>query len=99
MEPTITAAVNITSEKKLSVIKKYPLETLIALLIGAVSFLTWWQFDTAKKVEQVQSELKNYLYKDRQELINSIEKNTQSVDKNTDIMIDVKYYLQNRQNR
>lgn len=73
-------------EKKVSIIRKYPLESLIYLLIGAVGFITWWQFQTAQKVDDLQKEVKTYLHEDRSKLI-------QAMDNNTDVMEKVIIYL------
>ena len=78
---------SIINEHKASVIRKYPMEILVALLCMSVTFLSWHQMKTDDKLDSLQGEMKGYLHDDRQTLIKSI-------DKNTDVMQDVKAYLQ-----
>jgi hypothetical protein len=76
----------ILTEKKVSIIRKYPVETLVSILIAAVGFISWRQAGTEKKVDQLQVEMKGYLHEDRRELIKTLEKTN-------DVMTDVKDYL------
>jgi hypothetical protein len=47
------------------------------------------------QVDSLQSEMKGYLHEDRQTLIKSLDKNTETIDRNAEMMNDVKFYLQN----
>lgn len=86
----------IFSEKKASIIRQYPLETLVLIITAACIFLTVWQFRTADKVDTLQSEMKNYLHEDRKILIETIGKSTEAVNQNSEIMKEVKQILNNK---
>ena len=67
---------NVIDAKKASIIRAYPLETLILILIVSVGFLTGWQYKTSAKVDDLQTEMKNYLHEDRKEGLKALDRNT-----------------------
>lgn len=90
----VNSTVNqVFNEKKLSLIRTYALEFMVALMVGAIMFLTWWQFATNKKVEVLQNEMKAYLYGDSQKMMKAIDNNTESFKRTTEVMDEVKYFI------
>lgn len=71
-------SIELPNEKKLSLIRRYPIETLVFFLLCALAFLTGWQYQTSKKVNELQDSMKTYLYADRETLIKTVERNTES---------------------
>lgn len=66
---------DLPTEKKLNVVRHYPLEVLVFLLLVAVLTLGAWQYRTTGQVNDLQSEMKSYLYKDRETLIQALQRN------------------------
>lgn len=84
------------TERKLSLIKQYPLEALVILLIFAVSFVSFRQISTEKKVDGLQEEIKAYFKGDRVHLQESLF-NTNETMKNTNTLLnEMRYYFSNK---
>lgn len=87
----------IIDKRKATVIRTHPIEIFVIALILAVSSLAWWTYKTNAKVESLNTEMKNYLYQDRQEMIRVLDKSNSIVDKNTDILTELKFIIKEKQ--
>jgi hypothetical protein len=71
----------IPNEKKLSLLRRYPLETLVFILLGSVTYLFVAHF-------ALEGEFRKYILTNSLEHVKVIEKNTAVIDKNTSVIID-----------
>lgn len=69
---------NLPDAKKLGVLRTHPQEILITLLIVMILALAAWIYRIDVKTDMVNAEIKKYLYEDRKETIEAINKNTES---------------------
>ena len=90
MEPAIQI-----NEKKLSLIKRYPMEVLVVVLLLAVVYVISRQGATENKVDKLQDEMKAYLQTDRIKTVDAIFNNTETMRNTNNLLIDIKYTLQN----
>lgn len=85
----MSEGMDLLDEKKMSIIRRYPLETLVTFILALCLFLVSWQYKTSTKVDALQNEMKSYLHEDRKALI-------EALNKNTDVMSDVKDFLKHK---
>jgi hypothetical protein len=76
-------------QQKLSLIRKYPLETLISVCIVAITTLWIKVINNETKVDNLNKEVKTYLSEDRKTLI-------EVVQENTSVMREIKEDLKNK---
>lgn len=86
------------AEKKLSLIKRYPLETMVILLLFAISFVSFRQTATERKVDNLQEEIKGYFNGDRVKLQEQLF-NTNETMKNTNGLLNEMRYYFSKQNK
>lgn len=65
---------DLPTQKKLNLLRHYPMEILVYLLLFAVAFLGAWQYRTTGEVNKLQGEMKSYLYKDRETLLQALQR-------------------------
>lgn len=80
------AMVLIPDQKKLSIMRRYPMETMVFLLIGALAWVTWQQQMTNVKVEKNRDKIETFLNEDRSVLIKAIDNNTKVVERSNTVM-------------
>lgn len=61
------------NEKEVSIIKKYPVETVLVLMISAIGFLFYAYFD-------INADFRKYMSADRAEVTRALENNTRVLD-------------------
>lgn len=65
-------------ENKLSVMRRYPLETLITALFMAVSVLCGYVIKNANDIENLHTKMHEYMKEDAKVMITTIENNTRA---------------------
>lgn len=76
----------IPEEKKLSIIRKYPLEAMVVLLIMALGWSTWQQVETNKKVDRTRDHVEEILVNDKEGVIRVVDDVSKVVEKNTSVI-------------
>lgn len=72
------------NQQKLSLIRRYPLETLVAFMLLGMGGLAKWVVEIQKDVNINATELKSYLKTDNTAMIKIIENNTKVLDRVAD---------------
>jgi hypothetical protein len=70
-------------EKKLSVIRRFPLETLIAAMAIAITYCIGVGYHNSEKIESLNTQMKTYLIEDRKILIQTLDNNTKALEDNS----------------
>jgi hypothetical protein len=71
------------NKDKLSLIRKYPLETLVTLLIAGYIAIAYYISGLTGQVNSLQNSMTNYLSTDRVEMLKAIERSNNAIDNNT----------------
>lgn len=77
-------------EKKASIIKRYPIETFLIVLMLAVGYLVKEQSTLKSENFQTQKSFNDFLKDDRVETIKIIERNTNVINRNNEIIENLK---------
>lgn len=64
------------TQEKVSIIRKYPLETLVVLLCVAIGFISAGTISNYSKIDELNVEFKAHLEKDNERMLDVIQKNT-----------------------
>lgn len=88
--PDITAALD---EKKLRILKDYPSEILVGILIISIVGLWGKMVGMESKIDGLQVEIKTYMNEDRKVLLQTLDNTTEAMKQNTNTLIDVADYL------
>ena len=64
------------TQEKVSIIRKYPLETLVVLLCVAICFISAGTISNYSKIDELNVEFKVHLEKDNERMLDVIQKNT-----------------------
>lgn len=75
------------NEHKASIIRKYPIETLVIMLAFAVSVLTFGVIQNNNKIEALHNEFNQYVKDDNKVLIETLDKTNATMEK-TNMIIE-----------
>lgn len=64
------------SQKNISIIKRYPTETLVFLQGAAIVFLGTWILKLDSKIDSLQLETKTFLQQDHRQMVEALNRNT-----------------------
>jgi hypothetical protein len=68
-------------QDQLSLVRKYPLETLVTFMLVAIISIVSFVFKLSSKVDTINEKMTHYLLEDRKEMITIIERNTEAINK------------------
>lgn len=72
----------IPKEKELSMIRKYPIEVLVVILIAVIGFLGGWLWSLNGKVNQLQETRITYFSGNTEVLIKALDNSTRAIERN-----------------
>lgn len=88
--PDITAALD---EKKLRILKDYPSEILVGILIISIVGLWGKMVGMEGKIDGLQVEIKTYMNEDRKALMSALDRNSSAMQQNTKALENVSDFI------
>jgi hypothetical protein len=82
--------IKLPNTKSLNIIKNYPAEILVYILLVLVLGLAGWQYKSAGDIKDLQTEMKTYLRVDQKTVIEAIDRNTETNTRVVEVLIDLK---------
>jgi hypothetical protein len=85
--------VQLVEEKELGLLKKYPMQFFMVLLVGAITWQSFKLDRTENKVEKLYETQRDYLYNDHSNLIKVVDNNTAEIKNANELLSDVRTLL------
>ena len=85
--------VQLVEEKELGLLKKYPMQFFMVLLVGAITWQSFKLDRTENKVEKLYETQRDYLCNDHSNLIKVVDNNTAEIKNANELLSDVRTLL------